>query len=93
MTEKTHDNELDALKADSESLRDEIAGLAAGQYLAAQMSPAAVSLPAFIRTIIFAGIAKWRTADPQRVYASVAVAGRAAVRSLGRDGISRGQCL
>jgi hypothetical protein len=30
MTEKTHDKELDALKADIASLRDEIAGLAAG---------------------------------------------------------------
>jgi len=30
MTEKTHDKELDALKADIASLREEIAGLAAG---------------------------------------------------------------
>lgn len=30
MTKKTHDNELDALKADIASLREEIAGLAAG---------------------------------------------------------------
>ena len=30
MTEKTHDKELDALKADIARLRDEIAGLAAG---------------------------------------------------------------
>ena len=30
MTEKTHDKDLDALKADIASLREEIAGLAAG---------------------------------------------------------------
>ena len=30
MTEKTHDKEVDALKADIASLREEIAGLAAG---------------------------------------------------------------
>ncbi|MEK7144766.1 MAG: hypothetical protein AAB794_02840 [Patescibacteria group bacterium] len=39
------------------------------QYLAAQMSPAAasllVSLMAFVLALIFAGIAKWRTADPK----------------------------
>ena len=39
------------------------------QYLAAQMSPAAssllVSLLAFVLALIFAGIAKWRTADPK----------------------------
>ncbi len=39
------------------------------QYLAAQMSPAAasllVSLLAFILALIFAGIAKWLTADPK----------------------------
>ena len=93
MTEKTHDNELDALKADIANLRDEIPGLAAGQYLAAKMKRAAASLPAFILALIVAGIATWRTADPQRVCASVVVAGRATVRSFGRDGITRGQCL
>jgi hypothetical protein len=39
------------------------------QYLAAQMSPAAasllVSLLAFLLALIFAGLAKWRTADPK----------------------------
>ncbi|OGW39723.1 MAG: hypothetical protein A2010_10405 [Nitrospirae bacterium GWD2_57_9] len=39
------------------------------QYLAAQLSPAAasllVSLLAFLLALIFAGIAKWRTADPK----------------------------
>mgnify|MGYP001568587576 FL=1 len=39
------------------------------QYLAAQMSPAdaslLVSLMAFVLALIFAGIAKWRTADPK----------------------------
>lgn len=39
------------------------------QYLAAQMSPAAasllVSLLAFVLALIFAGIAKWLTADPK----------------------------
>lgn len=39
------------------------------QYLAAQMSPAAasllVSLLASVLALIFAGIAKWRTADPK----------------------------
>jgi hypothetical protein len=39
------------------------------QYLAAQMSPAAasllVSLLAFVLALVFAGIAKWRTADPK----------------------------
>jgi hypothetical protein len=39
------------------------------QYLAAQMSPAAasllVSLLAFILALIFAGLAKWRIADPK----------------------------
>jgi predicted anti-sigma-YlaC factor YlaD len=39
------------------------------QYLAAQMSPAAASLLAsllaFLLALVFAGIAKWRTADPK----------------------------
>ena len=39
------------------------------QYLAALMSPAAasilVSLPALVLALIFAGIAKWRIADPK----------------------------
>jgi hypothetical protein len=39
------------------------------QYLAAQMSPAAasllVSLLASVLALIFAGFAKWRTADPK----------------------------
>lgn len=39
------------------------------QYLAAQTSPAAasllVSLLAFLLALIFAGLAKWRTADPK----------------------------
>jgi len=39
------------------------------QYLAAQLSPAAasllVSLLAVVLALIFAGIAKWRTADPK----------------------------
>jgi hypothetical protein len=39
------------------------------QYLAAQMSPAAasllVSLLAFVLALFFAGIAKWRTAEPK----------------------------
>ena len=39
------------------------------QYLAVQMSPAAasllVSLLAVLLALIFAGIAKWRTADPK----------------------------
>jgi len=39
------------------------------QYLASQMSPAYASLLlallAFILALIFAGVAKWRTADPK----------------------------
>ena len=37
MTDKTHDKELDALKADIESLRVEIAGLAAGMKKSADL--------------------------------------------------------